>query len=497
MEIYGGYFLAGLHFAFPMDDPYIHLAMGRNLAEHGNWGPMAGQFNSASSSLLYTLIIAFFYYIGLGGIALPICLNLFFGVGALFSFENIIRKLKFDIDKYVVLLFSFVAIVPLYHMAFLAMEHTLHIWLMLILVRRIAVYLSKNEKSVKSILAISVYMALTIATRYETLFLLAIFGLILLYRKQFVNFLIVAIISIIPITIFGIISIENGEHFLPNSVLVKGLKSGDGVLFYLKYFVRWMKKLVEFPDYGIAFVAVATTVYWQFRYKSRDLMFWISTICCALFIIHGSFAEVGWLGRYEGYLIAIAMICFTFLIERFEVNRKYKYFPHILIIALLLVRTIPYTINYRYGMQNIYTQQYQMARFIDDNYKRDYVVINDIGTTSYYTNTKYIDLWALASTELANYKIANGDIDKSIVSFMVEKYNAKIAIIYSEDNFNYIPEEWRKVAAWTIENRQVSNFETIYFYAITIPDELLLLQLREFRSELPAEVKVEYFDENK
>lgn len=65
MEFYGGYLLAGLNFAFPMDDPYIHLAMGKNLALHGSWGPMEGVFNSSSSSLLYTLIISAFFFLGI------------------------------------------------------------------------------------------------------------------------------------------------------------------------------------------------------------------------------------------------------------------------------------------------------------------------------------------------------------------------------------------------------------------------------------------------
>src|SRR4029453_12096 len=48
----------GHAFVYAQDDPYIHLSLARTLADHGVWGLRADQFASASSSPLWTLLLA-------------------------------------------------------------------------------------------------------------------------------------------------------------------------------------------------------------------------------------------------------------------------------------------------------------------------------------------------------------------------------------------------------------------------------------------------------
>jgi len=47
----------------PIDDTYIHMAMAKNLAHHGIWGVSPVEFSSTSSSIGYTLLLGFLFYI--------------------------------------------------------------------------------------------------------------------------------------------------------------------------------------------------------------------------------------------------------------------------------------------------------------------------------------------------------------------------------------------------------------------------------------------------
>ena len=57
-EWLAGMSLCGGELCYPLDDTYIHLAMARQLAESGTWGLEAGVPVFASSSPLWTVLLA-------------------------------------------------------------------------------------------------------------------------------------------------------------------------------------------------------------------------------------------------------------------------------------------------------------------------------------------------------------------------------------------------------------------------------------------------------
>src|SRR5579863_5573742 len=49
------------HFVYVVDDPYIHMAIAKNLAAHGVWGVTPYQFSSSSSSIIWPLLLSSIY----------------------------------------------------------------------------------------------------------------------------------------------------------------------------------------------------------------------------------------------------------------------------------------------------------------------------------------------------------------------------------------------------------------------------------------------------
>jgi len=63
------------HLVYALDDPYIHMAIAKNFAQHGVWGVTRYEFSSSSSSLLWTVLLSAIYLIfGTNEIA-PLVLN--------------------------------------------------------------------------------------------------------------------------------------------------------------------------------------------------------------------------------------------------------------------------------------------------------------------------------------------------------------------------------------------------------------------------------------
>jgi len=171
--------------------------------------------------------------------------------------------------------------------------------------------------------------------------------------------------------------------------------------------------------------------------------------------------------------------------------------------SLLVVTAVVFTfrsakaaIKEPLASRNIQQQQYQMARFLRDYYDGQVVGINDVGAISFFARTKFIDLWGLASTEVAK-AILNHTYNTDEIERIAHKEGMQIAVVYTDCFrvfYGGLPKSWVPVGTWTIPDNYVCGDSTVTFFAID-PRQVTALRkdLVEFGPRLPEDVRFELF----
>jgi len=83
--------LSGQGYVYSLDDVYIHLAISKNFAEYGSWSINPHQFDSASSSILYTLLLSSFIKLFGVSIYYPLLINLLFGYATVYALYRFLK----------------------------------------------------------------------------------------------------------------------------------------------------------------------------------------------------------------------------------------------------------------------------------------------------------------------------------------------------------------------------------------------------------------------
>lgn len=211
------------HFIYALDDPYIHMAMARNLAKHGLWAIDNHTFTSSSSSPLWVLLLSLIYYLLGANVYTPLVLNLLFSTASLTLVYVVLgREFRFGPILNLSVLLAIVYFTPLVPLAFSGLEHSMQIFFSLLMVFLSAKALSdegKHEGEVKLLLVVA---ALLTATRYEGAFLVSVIGVMFILKRRWLASVSVLGAGAFPGVVYGIISVSNGWNFLPNSILLKG-----------------------------------------------------------------------------------------------------------------------------------------------------------------------------------------------------------------------------------------------------------------------------------
>lgn len=500
--LFASYRAAEHHFIYPLDDTYIGMAIAKNLALHGVWGVSRYSFSSSDSSVLFPLLLAGTdRLVGVNQYE-PLVLSWLFGLASIFVAARMLAGFL-DRKGQTVILFLLVLLTPLFALAVLGMEHSLHLLLTLLFLQYFLEPASVPPRP-ERLWQIGAITTLMVATRYEGLFFVLPACCILLLQRRWKPALVIALAAGIPVCAYAGYSIAHGGYWLPNSVALKGIQVDHASMFSAVSDALGVVAQ-NYRDGGIqlilllAGIALAAISLHKSSRHAVPLVLVLVAGC-----LHLGAARIGVLYRYEGYLVGaglVAMAC------AFPTLMRIGYRPTFLLAwflflasgGILLMSSIASAHLLPMCSRNIYAQQWQMARFVHSYFPQETVAANDIGAIDYFSDIHCYDLIGLANADIFLAR-RSGRYTTEFLRTDVAAHHVQIAMLYDSwfatpapglMGGPQLPAGWVRIARWDMQTGAVMGDRTVSFYAVD-PSQAPALRkaLLQFDPTLPDNVIV-------
>jgi hypothetical protein len=429
---------------YALDDTYIHMAVAKTLAMHGIWGCTPFHFSSSSSSLLWTFLLGAVYRAFGVHDAIPLVLNVAFGIGTLAVAERSLRRIGVPPLLRASALLGIVLAFPLTAMVLMGMEHILHFLLTIAFAGlAVEVLTSPGEDarlSRRRTVALCALGALLGASRYEGFFLVGLACLALLLRHQLARAAAVLVASLLPVTVFGVISVVKGWYFLPNPLMVKAVgESASTLTALLKPFgsedLAFLQNDRAMPIL-LGLAALAALAQGLARRATWRPAFLFPLLLLVMILLHGHFvfSPLYWAYRYDAYLVGFGLFVAAVVLVELPAPRG---LARGVLPALVVIALVPLLADVREGlladaeikgMRHTYLEQYQTARFIQSYYPSATVIVNDLGAVTYYTGARILDVVGLGDIEPVRI-MRRSAYSRSEVEEWAAPYRPSIAIL--------------------------------------------------------------------
>lgn len=484
----------GGHLGYVLDDAAIHLSVADHLAHHGTWGVTSGSFESASSSPLWTLVLAAGLVVApMARDAVPLAVNVAAGVAVIWILarsQTVLapsRRRPADVIAVVVL----VPALFLPGLAIVGMEHTLQVALVLGAVTVVHRSTLGPTTAGQDRLAYAL-VALATLTRFESAFVAVglAAGLLLTDRRLEARRATGLILSsAIPIAVFGAANRMLGGGWLPNSVLAKGqatgaTSAGDGL-----GPVDIANRLTHDPLLAVLFaVGIVYLLFRSGRPAPNLVPAWTLVIAT---VAHAVLADVGWYERYQAYLIAIGLYLVLGILAELPADLRTRALGAFCILALLLSATkADLLVDAPRAADDMYRHQYQAGRFLGRYYDAEPVATDQLGYISLLHDGPLTDFAGLGDLEVLRARTAPGVDIRELWAHLAEDRGFRVAVVYDKTALLRVPKTWIVAGQWTTDDKPVTGVsKTLQFFATT-PDEVEPLQahLRDFEDDLPPRV---------
>ncbi|HEY3377263.1 MAG TPA: hypothetical protein VGL77_07180, partial [Armatimonadota bacterium] len=476
------------HWVYGLDDAYIHMAMAKNFTTHGVWGVTRYAYTAASSSPLWTSLLAAGYAVTGPREMASLYWNFLFALLVVVAAWAFLVAQGASGRLQLLLLLGIVTVAGV-QLASFGMEHLLHILLMLLFLALVIPDLAADGPTPRSRLYwLALVTPLVVLARFESLGFIAVTIVLYACRKRWLPALLLVVMSILPVVVTGLISLAHGAFFLPNSILIKTALRGDPASRYefLPFIVGHAMGFLLYSP--LLAVMLASALFFFVAQRVRREPFWVGrSLLLLLFIFvtvgHIVSAQVGPLYRYEVYLIILGILALGLNLA-VELRRQaapketdpveiapiqessvppdkpeeeiayYRLAVLTLTCVLGILLTIRIIQTYTGALRatsNIYQQQYQMARFLREYYPHAPVIANDIGAISYFTDIHLLDLYGLGTLDMAKMVLAHKPFPAIFTDYLPIR-QSRIAVIYDSWYSPSLHPSWVLVGQWKLEH---------------------------------------------
>ena len=420
------------HFVYALDDPYIEMALAKNVVRHGVYGVTQYAATAASSSIVWPWVLAACYAVVGVNIWTPYVLNIVCCLALLYlggrimvdaSGGRLLRALQ------TASLIVLVVAAPMPTLCQIGMEHSAQCLAMAALLYSGAKCLNKpSDRRLQVQTAILAAAATSI--RYEGAFAVLAICAGLLLARRFKAAAVTALGGLLPILLYGFTALAHGQYFFPNSVLVKTFgKTSQPLASHISVAFELDPLLL-----AVGFAVIVTTA---FTLGRREIFGWVWTfgaLYAFIFALHVASIGVYVFYRYQAYLVVVGIVAlFAFACRWYSDESRAtiggKCVTVVTLAVLAAIDPLGQLNLTAEASHDIYRQQYLDAMFIRTYYNHGTALLNDIGAAAYYTDAHIVDYVGLASKAFARLSIQHRDKTRAFIA-AVDSTKPDIGIVY-------------------------------------------------------------------
>ncbi len=484
---------------------------------------MAGEFQSASSSPLWTVLLAPTQWLvrGAAGELVPLALAVAAAVAVVWLLRDDLAALRpgrrRPLDALAVVA-AVVALAFLPGLAFMGMEHTLHAALVLALATAVEARWAGGgpraaERAPVPRWAPVALAAAATATRYETggVVVALAAGLVVAGlpawrdpgappapgRRRVRAAAALAATGAAVVGALGAVGLAFGQGLLPNSVVLKSVGDRGDTRRSLGAAAERLVSdplLVAFAVVAAA-VLVATAVARRRGTAVPGGAAFPAAVTFVAILVHVELGAVEASLRYQGYLYGLG----TWTVLRAlplvpALAPRLARVPTAALVLLLVpaaAHQVEATASAPRESAITWEQRYQVARFLAAAYPEAPIAISELGYISLYHDGPLTDVYGLADHEVLQARM-HGRADAAFWRDLTERRGVEVVVTYDFSLGGDVPPEWIRVAEWRSPD---AYFEVTRFWAAA-PEHTgpLIERLRAYEPELPDAVEVTYND---